>query len=76
MDVKYYTLEFEPYATNSFAYFFKHIWNDNSAPSYPEWLLQEWKTVKFLRQGSFTSREYEWKFLNESDRTIFALKWS
>lgn len=73
--MKYFTLDYDPYGVNTYNYFSKHIWNDNGAPSYPEWLLSEWKT-RFRVSGIGTLPEYEWQFINESDRTIFALKWS
>lgn len=74
--MKFYYLDFEPFFKNSHSYFSKNIWHDGECVSYPQWLLTEWKVVRHSMEGSFTSPEYQWMFASESDRTIFALRWS
>jgi hypothetical protein len=74
-DLVQFYCERDPYYAKSREYYMMNV-NHYETPYYL-WMIQEYRTVLLNKQGSWSDRaEQHWGFINESDRTIFMLRWS
>jgi hypothetical protein len=72
----FFYLDYKPYFRNSYLYFANNIWHDGECISYHMWVRNNWRTVRQIKMGSYSEPEYEWLFLSEQERTLFALRWA